>query len=140
MKTYKFYYTPLLQRDKKGKNIYVPKPIINLAINFKKSNPLSFWFLIDSGADHNLFPGYLGDLLNINVKKGEKRTVRGIGNIEIESFFHEGIGVFIEGHKIETNAYFSYQQQIPLLGQSGFFDKCDKVLFNRKKEEITISI
>lgn len=140
MKTYKFYYTPVLQKDKKGNDIYTPKPLINLAINYKKSKPLTIWFLVDSGADFNLLPGYLGDLLKINVKKGKKRLASGIGDIQIESFFHEGIGIFIEGHKIETNAYFSYQQKIPLLGQNGFFDKCEKVLFNRKEEEIIITI
>ena len=140
MKTYKFYYTPVLQRDKKGNDIYAPKPLINLAINYKKNEPLAIWFLVDSGADYNLFPGYLGDLLNINVKKGEKRLASGIGGIQIESFFHEGIGIFVEGHKIETNGYFSYKQQIPLLGQNGFFDKCSKVLFNRREEEIIITI
>lgn len=139
MRTYKFYYTPVPQRDKTGKISYEPKPFITLAINYKKSEPLIARFLLDSGADFNLFPGYLGDLLKINVKKGKKRPAIGIGGIQIESFFHEGIGIFVEGHKLETNAYFSYQQQIPLLGQNGFFDKCDKITFNRREEEIIIS-
>ena len=106
MKTYKFYYTPLLQRDKKGKNIYVPKPIINLAINFKKSNPLSFWFLIDSGADHNLFPGYLGDLLNINVGT--------IGIVVKEGPVFRHYDVFIN-NKINTLTIFYEENEVKIL-------------------------
>ncbi|OGD88851.1 hypothetical protein A2693_01275 [Candidatus Curtissbacteria bacterium RIFCSPHIGHO2_01_FULL_40_12] len=96
--------------------------------------------LVDSGASVNLFPASLGEKLGINIRKGKKHKIAGIGDIQIESFFYEGIGIFIEGHKIETNAYFSYQQQIPLLGQNGFFDKCDKILFNRREEEIIITV
>lgn len=131
---------PFPQKDKKGKVIYEPKPFIDLAVNYKRGEPKLIKALVDSGADFNLFPGYIGDFLKINVRKGNKRTAIGIGGMQIESFYHEGIGIFIEGHKIETNAYFSYLQQIPILGQNGFFDKCDKVLFNRKKEEIIITI
>lgn len=140
MKTFKFYYTPVPKKDRKGNIGYVPRPIIDLAINYKKNKPVAFQFLLDSGADFNLFPGYLGEMLKINVNKGKKQLARGIGGVQIETLFHDGIGIFIEGYKIETNSYFSYQQQIPLLGQNGFFDKCDKVLFNRKKEEIIITI
>jgi len=134
------YYSPFPQQDKNGKVVYVPKPFINLAVNYKRGEPRVIKALVDSGADFNLFPGYVGDLLKINVKKGSKRNAVGIGGMQIESFFHEGVGIFIEGHKIETNAYFSYQQQIPILGQNGFFDKCNTVTFNRKEEEIIITI
>lgn len=140
MKDYKFYYLPVGQKDKNGKVFYVPKPIIDIGINFKRSNPISIKCLIDSGADLNLIPANIGEALKISIKKGKKQIITGIGGIQIESYFHEGVGIFIKGHKIETSAYFSYQQQIPLLGQNGFFDKCEKVLFNRKEEEIVITV
>lgn len=140
MRNYKFYYQPVGKSDKNGKIFYVPKPIISVGINFKRNNPVIIHCLLDSGADLNLIPANIGEVLKIPVKKGIKQIITGIGGIQIESFFHEGVGIFIEGHKIETNAYFSYQQQIPLLGQNGFFDKCEGVLFNRKKEEIIITV
>jgi len=140
MKDYKFYYLPVAQKGKDGKVFYLPKPLIDVGINYKGGNPIIIKSLIDSGADHNLLPAFIGEILKISIKKGREQIITGIGGIQIESFFHEGVGIFIEGHKIETNAYFSYQQQIPLLGQNGFFDKCNKVSFNRKEEEIIITV
>ena len=140
MRDYKFYYLPVAQKDKNGKVFYLPKPIIDVGVNYKGGSPIIIKTLIDSGADHNLLPALIGEILKISVKKGRKQVITGIGGIQIESFFHEGVGIFVEGHKIKTNAYFSYKQQIPLLGQNGFFDKCNKVSFNRKEEEITITI
>lgn len=139
MVDYKFRYFQAPQ-EQNGKVVYIPVPLIDVVINYKRGQMLNVFSLVDSGASVNLFPASLGEKLGINIRKGEKHKIAGIGDIQIESFFHESLGIFIEGHKIDTNAYFSYQQQIPLLGQNGFFDKCDKVLFNRKKEEITITI
>lgn len=140
MKDYKFYYFPVPQEDQNGKIFYVPKPIIDVAINYSHNKPIVIKSLIDSGADHNLLPAQLGEALGLNIKKGKKQIITGIGGIQIESFLHNKLGIFIEGNKIESFAYFSYQQQIPLLGQNGFFDRCNRVVFDRKKEEIIISI
>lgn len=101
---------------------------------------LNIMALVDSGSEYNLFPASIGEKLGINIRKGKKQKIAGIGNILIETFLHRGIGIFIEGHKIESFAYFSYDQKIPLLGQNGFFDKCTEVKFNRRKEEIFISL
>ncbi|MBI2327199.1 hypothetical protein HYU92_02665 [Candidatus Curtissbacteria bacterium] len=139
MSAHKFRYFQA-PRQQNEKVIYVPIPLIDVVINYKRGQMFNVLALVDSGASVNLFPASLGEKLGINIPKGKKHKIAGIGDIQIDSFLHEGIGIFIEGHKIETNAYFSYQQQIPLLGQNGFFDKCHKVLFNRKEEEIIISI
>lgn len=139
MADYRFRYFQAPQ-EKNGKVLHVPIPLIDIVINYKKGHMLNVLSLVDSGASVNLFPASLGEKLGINIRRGKKHKIAGIGDIRIESFFHEGVGIFIEGHKMETNAYFSYQQQIPLLGQNGFFDKCDKILFNRRAEEIMISV
>jgi len=139
MTDYKFRYFQS-PREQNGKVVYVPIPLIDIVINYKRGQMLNLLALVDSGASVNLFPASLGEKLGINIRKGKKHKIAGIGDIQIESFFHEGVGIFVEGHKIETNAFFSYQQQIPLLGQNGFFDKCDKISFKRKEEEIIITV
>jgi len=140
MRDYKFYYLPVAQKDKNGKVFYMPKPIIDVGINYKRGSPIIIKTLIDSGADHNFLPAFLGEILKIPIRKGRKQIITGIGGIRIESFYHDGIGIFIEGHKIKTDAHFSYNQQIPLLGQNGFFDKCSKIVFNRREEEIIVTV
>jgi len=139
MADYKFRYFQA-PREQNGKVVYVSIPLIDIVINYKRGQMLNVLALVDSGASVNLFPASLGEKLGINIRKRKKQKIAGIGDIQIESFFHEGVGIFIEGNKLETNAYFSYQQQIPLLGQNGFFDKCSKVLFKRREEEIIITI
>lgn len=139
MSDYKFRYFQAPQ-EQKGKIIYISIPLIDLVINYKRGQMMNVLALVDSGASVNLFPASLGEKLGINIRKGKEYKIAGIGDAQIESFSHEGIGIFVEGHKIETNAYFSYQQQIPLLGQNGFFDKCNLVSFDRKEEEIIITI
>lgn len=139
MTDYKFRYFQA-PRKQNGKVAYVPIPLIDIVINYKRGQMLTVLALVDSGASVNLFPASLGEKLGINIRKGKKHKIAGIGDIQIESFFHHGVAIFIEGYKIESYAYFSYQQQIPLLGQNGFFDKCKKVLFNRQEEELIITI
>lgn len=139
MADYKFRYFQS-PREQNGKIVYVPIPLIDIVINYKRGQMLNILALVDSGASVNLFPASLGEKLGMNIRKGKKHQIAGIGEIQIESFYHEGLGIFVEGHKIETSAYYSYEQRIPLLGQNGFFDKCDKVLFNRQEEEIIITI
>ena len=139
MTDYKFRYFKAPQ-EKNGKIVYTPIPLLDILVNYKRGSMLNILALVDSGSGVNLFPASIGEKLGINIRKGKKHKIAGIGDVIIETFIHEGIGIFVEGHKIETNAHFSYQQQIPLLGQNGFFDKCDKVFFNRKEEEIIITI
>lgn len=139
MTTHKFRYFQAA-RQQNGKLIYAPVPLIDIVINYKRGQMLSVLALVDSGASVNLFPASLGEKLNINIKKGKNHKIAGIGNIQIETYLHRDIGIFVEGHKIVTNVYFSYQQQIPLLGQDGFFDKFKQISFNRREEEIIITV
>lgn len=95
--------------------------------------------LIDSGADNNLFPSIIASTLGINLKRGKKFSMFGISGKEIFVFRHYGIGIFVNGAKIETFVDFSYDyNDIPILGQQGFFDKVKSIKFVRPKEEFLI--
>ena len=79
MKDYKFYYLPVAQKGKDGKVFYLPKPLIDVGINYKGGNPIIIKSLIDSGADHNLLPAFIGEILKISIKKGREQIITGIG-------------------------------------------------------------
>lgn len=49
------------------------RPKIPLKLEYKnKIDHVSFDCLVDSGADHNLFPAYMGERVGINIRSGVK--------------------------------------------------------------------
>lgn len=137
----KFFYEklPLIDQDERGKEI--ARPVVQILLNYKHGKmfgPLRA--LIDSGADYNLFPAQVGQLLGINIKKGQINATEGIGGKVITTYRHFGIKMFLEGYSFETFIDFSYEDVIPLLGQQGFFDKLKKITFDRVNEEFYVDI
>jgi hypothetical protein len=95
-----------------------------------------FHALIDSGADVNLFPANLAILLNIDLESGRRINVYGIGRHKLQAYEHK-IYLHIGKHIFRGVAYFSPENQDPLLGRRGFFDLFKKVSF-REKERVVV--
>lgn len=113
-----------------GKAITIYLPLIPIRLSFKhKLGKVAVDCLTDSGADINLFPADWGESVGINIKKGGKQIINGIGAIGVESFVHE-VKIYL-GADISfiTKANFSYSQEIPLLGRTGFFNHFKRVSF-----------
>lgn len=127
----RFKYQPRLYIDPiSGRYITIYLPLIPIRLSYKhKLGKVAVDNLIDSGADINLFPADWGESVGINIKKGKKEIVNGIGAIGVESFVHE-IKIFL-GSDISflTKANFSYSQEIPLLGRNGFFTHFKRISF-----------
>ena len=137
----KFYYTKLPILDSRGKKVgEVARPIIEIIIKYGHSEMLGpIAALIDSGADYNLFPSYMCQSLGINLKSGQKSSVRGVSGDKIITYRHLDIRIFVEGDSFSTFIDFSdFYNEIPILGQQGFFDKFKSVNFSRSKEEIIL--
>lgn len=137
----KFYYTKLPILDSHGKKVgEVARPIIEIIIKYKRGEMVGpIAALIDSGADYNLFPSYMCQSLGINLKSGQKFSVRGVSGDKIITYRHFGIRIFVEGDAVDTFIDFSdFYHEIPILGQQGFFDKFRSVRFSRSKEEIVL--
>ena len=139
----KFYYTQFPVVDNHGKKIgKVARPIIEIVINFRHGKMVGpIEALIDSGADHNLFPAEIASALGINLKKGKKFSTFGISGDEIVVYRHYGIKIFVNGSSFETSIDCSDKyHEIVLLGQQGFFDKLKKITFDRVNEEFIVEI
>lgn len=93
--------------------------------------------LIDSGADFNLFPADIADSLGITVRKGEKFEHMGIGNVGITAYSHK-VKLFLDGYNFTTEAHFSYDHKIPLLGRIGFFKYFKTVTFNENDKKLQL--
>ena len=137
----KFYYTKLPILDSRGKKAgEVARPIIEIIVKYARGEMIGpIAALIDSGADYNLFPSYMCQSLGINLKSGQKSSVIGVSGDKIMTYRHFDMKIFVEGDSFNTSIDFSDSyNEIPILGQQGFFDKFKSVKFSRSKEEIIL--
>lgn len=138
IKTIKLWYQELPGLNKKGEKSTLPKPFIDIQVNYKHQRMIGLKALVDSGSDYNLFPGIICEALGIKIKKGKPVPIYGIGRREpLTAYRHFGIKIFLEGISFETFADFSLEHEVPILGQNGFFDKFKKITFDREAEEMT---
>jgi len=94
--------------------------------------------LVDSGADNCIFPGMLGVALDIDVHKGPKQKISGLGGRIIEARFHN-IRLRVGSVEFEVYAGFSFDTIgiSGLLGQRGFFDNF-RVIFDRTANSVIV--
>lgn len=100
------------------------KPLIPIVLRVGDIKQRVFC-LIDSGADACLFPRDIGELLGLDVEKGKRINIFGIGNDPVPFFFHD-IEILFDKYCIKTKAGFSLYRHIGvagILGQHGFFDR-----------------
>lgn len=132
---------------------YLPRPVVNpntkileevftpfvlIRISVSRNNPTpSIDALVDSGADRNLFPLQIGELLGINFKKVKPKIIHGIGNIELKAYTAK-INIWVNNIKYPTEADFCKEQQTLLLGRQGFFSLFKSIKFDEKGKFIYI--
>jgi len=131
-----FSYTPF----------YIPevgekfRPIINIAISHKNTISSGIKALVDSGADKNLFPAWMGEWLGINFKKHEyNKIIYGIGGAEIKAYTQK-VKVHLHKFSYDTEIDFSFEQQIPLLGRDGFFNLFKSIKFKEGERFLDIEM
>ena len=103
------------------------RPFLQVRLtNTGNGRSIPCWALVDSGADYNLFPSAIGEVLGHDLPKGRKIATTGVGG-GIASFVHRENR--LEAHEdlgpIEPDVAFSDDMNLfgfGLLGQRGFFD------------------
>jgi hypothetical protein len=132
----KFWYKefPLAQTDVFGrKKLY--RPIIPVTIEYS-GKKVGYEALLDSGADWNLFPAVLGEIIGIDVGKGKKLAFGGIGGGDFTAYFHEVV-LSVGGWPAKILCGFSAdipQKSNGVLGHFGFFDHFVVRLETNKRE------
>jgi hypothetical protein len=130
------YYPYICEDPKTGKQVEVPRPTIPIVIVYKDKPSWDFQALVDSGSDRNLFPAEIGETIGMDIKSGNRRPIRGIGDHDIMAYTHK-VKILAAGKTFEAEIDFSYEQKSPLLGRSGFFNFFKEICFNEKVLEIT---
>lgn len=123
------------------------RPIIpvQLSANNKSVNIPA---LIDSGADFNLFPLDLAEVLGVKLNLKKPIEYKGVGG---DKFNMKGylsivsVRTYSKGEFLSFDSPVVFTDQIPsngfaLLGETGFFDKIQKVEFWYKRGKIIIEV
>lgn len=116
------------------------RPVVNIAISHKNTIFSDIEAMVDSGADKNLFPAWIGEWLGINFKKlTYNKLIFGIGGIEIKAYTQK---VKLHLHKLtfDTEIDFSFEQQIPILGRDGFFSLFKSIKFKEEERFLDIEL
>ena len=121
---------------KKLGTIYRPYILVKLA-NKNKWSKNFIKTLIDSGADHNVFPSSFAAEIGLNYKKGEYRKIIGVGGFSTDSYMNF-ITIKVENKELKTVIQFGENIQTPLLGREGFFNYFDYIKFNVKRRIIEL--
>ena len=121
-----------------NKLVEIYRPVISIRIS-KDHGQISPLFdaLIDSGSDRNLFPLRFATALGIQFKKIKPKQIGGIGKVIIDAYT-EKINIWLGTKKYKTEADFSPQQQVPLLGRDGFFNLFKSIKFDEKGQFVYI--
>ncbi len=112
--------------------VVIENPITHRAIGYKA--------LLDSGADINIFPAEIAEILGLDMQSGKLYKFGGIGSAGHSSYVHK-VNFIVGGSiKYETECAFSYEISkigYGVLGQKGFFDHF-VIKFDYSKKEIEI--
>ena len=95
--------------------------------------------LVDSGADYNIFPAQVAEIIGLDVNDGRLDIYGGVGGGKFEAYFHK-VKIYIGGWEHSVDCAFSYDFApwgYGILGQKGFFDLFI-VKFDLLKEEIEL--
>lgn len=134
-------YLRFLEKDKKTQKItgeiFAPFIPVRITDGRRLSSPLHA--LVDSGAARNLLPAAFGIQIGITVKKGRPVKLLGIADIEVTAFTHK-IKMCLGLHVFDTEADFSFEQKIPLLGRNGFFNLFQTVIFDENFHQLRLII
>ena len=103
---------------------------------------VSYEVLVDSGADMCIFDAEIGELIGIDITKGEKKEVYGITGARPEYYYLHPIKIKVGGWPFSIKAGFlpnlNSRQNYGVVGQIGFFDLF-VVKFDLIKEEIEVN-
>lgn len=113
-------------------------PIIPVTLSFGDRS-ITLDALVDSGADNCIFPGMLGVGLGIDVNRGPRQNIFGLGGRVIEARFHR-VKLSMGSMQCEVYAGFTFDTigMSGLLGQRGFLDHF-RVVFDRSENCVMVN-
>jgi len=97
----------------------VYRPIVKVGLRDANGELFELSMLVDSGADISIFSRRIGDIMGINVEKGDEKIFRGIVG-ELIAYVHK-IPILINDREVETRVAFALSEVPNLLGRLDIF-------------------
>lgn len=129
----KFKYRTFKKQD--DPNIqYAKMPLLQVQLKHGKKS-LDIECLVDSGAEDCLFNADVAAALGIDLTKGTAHKYEGIGNILVAGHVYP-IMLKVKGFEtwIRIEAGFIDENEISLLGQTGFFENYEVIFRGYRKQ------
>lgn len=121
-------------------------PLVKTALYYEGgAPPFIFYSVIDSGADHCMFPAVYGRQAGIPVETGKKAQTFGATGAG-ETYYHRvHVGVEVQGRPYGFDCYAGFMEGLEglgvgLLGRCGFFDLFQKVAFDTSKRVVELTL
>lgn len=114
------------------------RPVIPLEIEYQGRSVI-YQVLVDSGADVCIFHSFVEEVLGLDLTKGRKQYVMGLGG-EPQSYYIHPVNIRVRGVTIPVEAGFLPSigiNQYGVVGQSGFFERF-VVSFDRLKKSFQL--
>ncbi len=113
------------------------KPLLPIAIrNPRTGASQRFYALVDSGSDSCFFDADLGTAIGLDVPKGIEGKIYGVVPGKWERQYMHDIEIEFLGKRVKAQAGFMRglsKHGYGILGQSGFFDNVEAVVFEKNK-------
>jgi predicted aspartyl protease len=97
----------------------VYRPIVKVGLRDANGELFELSVLVDSGADISIFSRRIGDIMGIDVEKGEEKIFRGIVG-ELIAYVHK-IPISINDMEVDTRVAFALSEVPNLLGRLDIF-------------------
>lgn len=120
---------------------FASRPVITIGLeNPSNKRAIGYKALLDSGADINIFPAEIAEIIGLDIASGKSYKFGGIDSSGHVAYVHK-IKLIVGGSvRYEAECAFSYEISkvgYGVLGQKGFFDHF-AVTFDYSKKEIEI--
>ena len=121
-----------VQSRPSAKNHTVSRPVIPIHLEFG-THRIAYEALVDSSADYSIFHAEIGEVIDLNVRKGRRIRFAGVSGISQEGFRHP-VRLEVGNRTFQASVVFAYHIGIPygILGQAELFKEF-VVVFDRER-------
>jgi hypothetical protein len=125
---------------------FVDRPALETRIEYQGTIfPLSFFSIIDSGADSCVFPSLVGEQIGIDIKTGLSEGTMGVAGSGITYYHSIKVWISIQGNWYHFDCFAGFMDEMDqfgmgLLGHHGFFSLFDSVTLDSKKKIVELKI
>lgn len=120
------------------------RPSVDTTLQFGNTQlPFFFESVIDSGADHCLFPSAYTSFLGINLEDAPSHQMSGVGSLGRAYFHKVRVIVKIKETLLHFDCYAGFSSLLVsfgLLGRHGFFELFKEVTFDEKTKVVRLNM